>query len=126
MGTALNDFNVTSAFADGVSAYFSGWGWPALTVALTLIYFFSHYAFASLTAHFIAMYAPCPGGVYDASPRHLVRSAGYTNLPASLTHYGTPGPIVFAANYVSCGGWWKVGLLVSVTNLSIRTGVGLV
>ena len=51
--------------------------------------------------------------------------AFYTNLSASLTHYGTThSPIIFAAGYVTHGHWWRIGLLISVANLAIWTVVG--
>jgi len=51
----------------------------------------------------------------------------FTNLAAGLTHYGTlPAPIVFGAGYVSQNQWWKIGFLVSLVNLTIWLGVGMV
>jgi len=50
----------------------------------------------------------------------------FTNLSASLTHYGTtPAPIIFSAGYVSPGAWWRMGLLMSFINLAIWTSAGL-
>lgn len=130
MGEALNDFGLTTLFARWVSLHFTGWTWPALFFAILLIYFYAHYAFASITAHFLSMYAPFLAVVVAAgAPAPLVAYAlaFSTNLSASLTHYGTtPAPIVFAADYVSHGKWWLVGLLISFVNLAIWGAVGLV
>ena len=129
MGEALNDFGLTSVFARWTSGHFAGWEWPALMAAVVVIYFYVHYAFASLTTHFVSLYAPFLAIlVASGAPAALAAyaMAFYTNLSASLTHYGTtPSPIVFAAGYVSTGLWWKVGLLISFVNLAIWTSVGL-
>ncbi|HEY4579695.1 MAG TPA: anion permease, partial [Candidatus Acidoferrales bacterium] len=51
--------------------------------------------------------------------------AYFSNLAASLTHYGTtPAPIIFGAGYMSQGTWWKLGLTVSVMNIVIWSVVG--
>lgn len=130
MGEALNDFGITSQFAHWVSSHFAGWTWPALFCAILLIYFYAHYAFASITTHILSMYAPFVAVVVAAgAPAPLVAYALLfaANLSASLTHYGTtPAPIVFAADFVAHGEWWKIGLLISIVNLGVWTGVGLV
>jgi DASS family divalent anion:Na+ symporter len=76
------------------------------------------------------MYAPFVAVVVAAgAPAPLVAYALLfaANLSASLTHYGTtPAPIVFAADFVAHGEWWKIGLLISIVNLGVWTGVGLV
>ena len=129
MGEAISDFGLTTAFARWVSGHFAGWTWPAMMAVVVLIYFFSHYAFASITTHFISMYAPFVAVLLAAgAPPPLVAYAMifYTNLSASLTHYGTtPAPMVFAAGYVSHGHWWKIGLIVALVNLTIWSAVGL-
>jgi DASS family divalent anion:Na+ symporter len=129
MGEALNEFGITSAFAAWVSGHFPGWHWPLLMGVVCFIYFYSHYAFASITTHFISMYVPFLAVLLAAgAPAPLIAYAllFYTNLSASLTHYGTThAPIVFGAGYVSHGLWWRVGLLASAVNLAVWTGVGL-
>ena len=97
---------------------------------VVLLFFYTHYLFASVTTHIISMYAPFLAILIAAgAPAPLVAFslAFYANLSASLTHYGTtPGPILFAAGYVSHGTWWRVGLLVSFVNLAVWSSVGLI
>ena len=53
--------------------------------------------------------------------------AFFSNLCATLTHYGTtPGPIYFGADYVPQTAWWRLGLLASFVNIPIWVGVGLI
>ena len=103
--------------------------WPALMAVIVLIYFYVHYAFASLTSHFISLYAPFLAVLLTAgapAPLAAYAMAFYTNLSASLTHYGTThSPIVYSAGYISIGLWWKIGLLISFVHLAIWTVVGL-
>ena len=56
LGTALNEAGVTKALAEGVGRMFGGHGWMGLFAIALLIYFFAHYAFASIAAHLIAMF----------------------------------------------------------------------
>jgi len=52
--------------------------------------------------------------------------AFFSNLFASLTHYGTaPAPILFGGGHVTLGAWWRVGAIVSVVNIAIWLGIGL-
>jgi DASS family divalent anion:Na+ symporter len=83
-----------------------------------------------MTTHMIALYVPFLAILLTSgAPAALAAYAlmFYTNLSASLTHYGTThSPIIFAAGYVSVGRWWRVGLLISFVNLAIWTVVGFV
>ncbi len=81
---------------------------------LLLIYFYAHYGFASITAHATAMYTPFLVVILAAgAPPYLavLSLAYFSNLDASLTHYGTtPAPIYFGAGYVKQRTWWLLGL----------------
>jgi DASS family divalent anion:Na+ symporter len=128
LGKALNDAGVTTAVANGVADLFRGAGWVALFAAALLIYFYAHYAFASITAHILAMY---PAFLVVLAAQHaplglvVYAFACFTNLAAGLTNYGTtPSPMFFAHGYVSMKTWWKVGLIVSFANILIWSTVG--
>lgn len=129
MGEAINEYGLTTAFASSAAAAFGGWTWPALMVAIVLMYFYAHYFFASNTTHMVAMFLPFSTLLVAAgAPAELVvfSLAIYVNLSACLTHFGTtPGPILYSTGYVSVGRWWKVGLLISFVHLAIWGSVGL-
>jgi DASS family divalent anion:Na+ symporter len=128
LGKALNAAGVTTAFAKAVGQAFGGAGWVTLLAIALPVYFYSHYAYASITAHILAMYSPFLAVLAaKGAPLGLAvyAFACYTNLAAGLTHYGTtPGPMYFAHGYVSLGRWWKVGAAVSVLNLAIWSSAG--
>jgi DASS family divalent anion:Na+ symporter len=128
LGTALNEFGVTKAFAQGVSDQFSTLSWMGLLAVALLIYFYAHYAFASITTHILAMFAPFVGVLLaKGAPAGLTffSFACFSNFAAGLTHYGTtPTPMFFASDYVSMKNWWKVGFVVSLANLAVWSTVG--
>jgi len=128
LAQALNDSGVTTAFAKGVGDTFQSYSWPALFAICIVVYFYAHYAFASITAHILAMFPPflavllargCPPGLAVYS------FACLANVSACLTNYGTtPAPIFFAQGYVSLKKWWQIGAIASVANLIIWTTAG--
>ncbi|MCA1594289.1 MAG: anion permease [Acidobacteria bacterium] len=129
MAEALGETGITKRFAEASAAFTSGWTWWAALGLLLLVYFYAHYAFASITAHATAMYTPFLVVILAAgAPAYLavLSLAYFSNLNASLTHYGTtPAPIWFGAGYVRQRTWWLLGLLVSVPNIIIWSVVGL-
>jgi DASS family divalent anion:Na+ symporter len=123
MAEALGETGITKRFADAAGGYTSGWPWLAAFAVLLLIYFYAHYAFASITAHATAMYTPFLLVILAAgAPPYLavLSLAYFSNLDASLTHYGTtPAPIYFGAGYVTQRKWWWLGLLASLINIPV-------
>jgi divalent anion:Na+ symporter, DASS family len=131
LGVLLNEAGVIKVFAkqagDGLRDL--GLSREFLFLTLLLIFFYAHYAFASITAHILAMYPAfiavmlalgIPAGLAAVS------LAYFANLCAGLTHYGTtPGPIIFGTGYVTRGIWWRVGFLMSVVNVALFLAVGL-
>ena len=128
MGEALNNTGATTAFAGWVGSWFIGVPWSVVLLLTLLIYFYVHYAFASITTHVLALYpafAVMLIGVGVPPGLTAYSLACLANLTAGLTHYGTTtGPIVFAERYVTFGEWWRVGFAVSIANLAIWLTVG--
>jgi len=116
------------AFADGIGAWFGDTSWPVLFAVALLIYFYAHYAFASITAHLLAMYPPFLAVlVLKGAPLGLVAFsfACFVNFSSGLTNYGTtPSPMFFAQDYVSMKDWFRVGAVVSLANILIWATVG--
>jgi DASS family divalent anion:Na+ symporter len=128
MASFLGQFGLIKWFSDRVAPLFSGTGWLPGMIGLSLTYFYTHYFFASMTAHVSAMYAPFLAVAIDlgAPPVLAALVLGFfSSLFASLTHYGTaPAPILFGSGHVSLGTWWKTGLVVSFVNIGIWLSVG--
>jgi len=123
MAEALGETGITKRFAEAAASFTVGWKWWLALGLLLLIYFYAHYGFASITAHATAMYVPFLVVVLAAgTPPYLavLSLAYFSNLDASLTHFGTtPAPIYFGAGYVKQRTWWTLGLLVSLITIPI-------
>jgi DASS family divalent anion:Na+ symporter len=128
MAEALGETGLTKRFADAVAGLTGGWSWWAALIGLLIVYFYAHYGFASITAHATAMYAPFLAVIVAAGAPPLLAAlllAYFSNLDASLTHYGTtPAPIYFGAGYVSQPTWWRLGLLASIPNILLWIVIG--
>jgi len=128
MGEILNATGTTKLFAETVGGWFVGIPWVAVLLAILIIYFYTHYAFASITAHVLAMFPPFVVLLVSIGvpPQLAVYSLlCLANLPAGLTHYGTTtGPILFGVGYVSFADWWRVGFIVSLVNVAIWLTIG--
>jgi divalent anion:Na+ symporter, DASS family len=128
MGDALNKTGSTTAFAASVGGWFAGWPWMGVLLATLVVYFYAHYAFASITAHMLAMFPPFVVmliGLGTPPALAVYALACTANLTAGLTHYGTTtAPIVFAEGYVAQRDWWRVGFVASVVNFVVWTTIG--
>ena len=128
MAEALGQTGLTKRFAESAAGLTTGWKWWLALATLLLIYFYAHYVFASITAHATAMFVPFLIVILAAgAPAYLavLSLAYFSNLGASLTHYGTtPAPIYFGAGYTSQRSWWTLGLITSVVTILIWSIVG--
>jgi DASS family divalent anion:Na+ symporter len=128
MAGALGQSGLTKRFAEAAAGFTAGWLWGIALAALLLLYFYAHYGFASITAHVTAMYTPFLVVILAAGapPLLAVLSLAYfSNLNASLTHYGTtPAPIYFGARYVTQREWWTYGFVASLATIAIWSVVG--
>jgi divalent anion:Na+ symporter, DASS family len=128
MSSFLEKFGFIGWFSQAMGNFVSGWSWHYGFLCLSLIYFYSHYFFASNTAHVSSMYAAFLAvSISVGTPPMLAALvlAFFSSIFSSMTHYGTtPAAILFAAGYVPIHTWWWVGLVVSFANLIIWLGGG--
>lgn len=128
MATQLGELGLLAWFSERVSGLLGDVHWIPAFVTLSLIYFYVHYLFASNTAHVSAMYAPFLAlALAVGTPPALAALllAFFSNLFASLTHYGTAAaPILFGSGNVDIVTWWRLGALISVVNITIWLGAG--
>jgi DASS family divalent anion:Na+ symporter len=130
MAEQLNEQGVIGLISHSVFRHIHGWPWPVTLAALSIAYLYAHYTFASMTAHVSALF---PGFLAAAlaagvpAPVAVWPLAFFSNLNAGITHYGTgSAPVYFGAGYVAQNQWWTIGFVVSVVNLAIWLGVGLI
>ncbi len=128
LASYLNEFGFISWFSELASRVLANPNWLLTFLGLSLVYFYSHYLFASNTAHVGSMYAPFLAISVAAGTPPLLAAlvlAFFSNLFSSMTHYGTgPSPIYFGSGYVEIGDWWRIGGLISVMNILIWLGIG--
>jgi len=128
MASFLNSLGLIPWFSEMMGARVEGIPWVPAFLILSLVYFYSHYLFASNTAHVSAMYAAFLAvAVVVGTPPLLAALvlAFFSNLFSSMTHYGTgPAPVLFGAGYVEMGDWWRLGFIISVVNIVIWLGIG--
>ncbi|WP_251975844.1 DASS family sodium-coupled anion symporter [Salinicola avicenniae] len=129
----LNALGVIAWFAEGLreAIVASGIGWPWAAATLVLIFVFSHYLFASTTAHISAMmlaFLSVGVNLVPAAysvPFLLIMTAG-SAIMMTLTHYATgTSPIIYGSGYVTLGRWWGVGFVMCLMELAVFTVVGL-
>lgn len=131
MATFLNKLGLISWLAEslrgGIQAMGLNWVWGCALLALAYIY--SHYMFASGTAHVTAMFgAFYAAGVALGAPPMLYALilAAATDIMMSLTHYASgSSPVIYGSNYVTMGEWWKAGFIMSVFEILVFCTVGV-
>lgn len=128
MAGFLNKLGMIPWFSKVVGGSMAGHGWQFGFLVLALTYFYAHYFFASMTAHVGAMYAAFLGVAITLGAPPMLAAlvlCFFSNLHASMTHYGTgPAAAMFGMGYVPIGTWWRLGFIVSVVNILIWVGIG--
>lgn len=128
MASQLNSLGLIPWFGEQMGASVEGYSWIGAFLILSLAYFYSHYLFASNTAHVSAMYAAFLIIAIAAGTPPMLAAlvlAFFSNLFSSMTHYGTgPAPVFFGSGYVEMQDWWKTGFIVSLINIVIWLGIG--
>ena len=128
MASQLGELGLLAWFTDRVSGVLATGHWLPAFLSLSLIYFYVHYFFASNTAHVSAMYAPFLALALAVGTPPVLAAlvlGFFSNLFASLTHYGTAAaPILFGSGNVDIGTWWRLGALISLVHIAIWLGAG--
>lgn len=132
MATMLGKLGVTKFLADelGIIASNMGLSEISIMIFLSLAFLYSHYFFASTTAHISAMFfvfysAGLALGVPPLLYAFIMITA--SNVMMSITHYATgTAPVIFGTNYVTINRWWGVGFILSVVNMLVMISVGFV
>jgi DASS family divalent anion:Na+ symporter len=128
----LNKMGVIAWASNGMrdAIVASGTGWGAAASVLVLAFVFSHYLFASTTAHISAMmFAFLSVGAALVPSEYLVlfllMMTAASGIMMTLTHYATgTSPIIFGSGYVTMGLWWKVGFIMCLFELAVFAVVG--
>lgn len=128
MADQLNKLGFIPWLSKLIAHSLGGFSWPIVLVLIILFFFYSHYLFASATAHVSAMYAALLGVAVAAGAPPLFSAlmlGFFGNLLASTTHYSSgPAPILYASGYVSQKRWWLMNLVLGIVYFIIWIGLG--
>lgn len=130
MAEGLNQLGFVGWFSQNVQHEVGALPWIWAFPLIILIYYYSHYIFASATAHVAAMYSAllAVSLAVGIEGKLAALMLGFTgSIYGVLTHYGHgPAPILFGIGYVSLKDWWRLGFLFSIIYLLIWMGTGAV
>jgi DASS family divalent anion:Na+ symporter len=130
MATQLNKLGVIAWFSTSIQDLIThaGMGWAGASALLVVVFLYSHYFFASTTAHITAMMgAFLAVGLAMGAPAmpFVLMMAAASSIMMTLTHYATgTSPVIFGSHYVTLGEWWRAGFLMSLVNLAVWALVG--
>lgn len=128
MANQLNELGFIPWLSKSISGSLGGLSWPIVLIILVLFYFYSHYLFASSTAHVSAMYSALLGVAIatGAPPLYSALMLGFFgNLMASTTHYSSgPAPILYSAGYVTQNRWWTMNAILAIFYFIVWLGIG--
>jgi L-tartrate/succinate antiporter len=114
LADGLNRVGFVKWFADAVAAHMVGFAPFTVMLVLVLVFFFTHYLFASITAHvtallpvMLAVGATIPGIDMPVFALLLCLTLGIMGI---LTPYATgPSPVYYGSGYLSAKDYWKLG-----------------
>lgn len=128
MASALNTLGFIPWLSQTIGNSLHGMNWFVVLVILVLAYFYSHYFFASSTAHVSAMYAAFLAVALAAHVPPMLAAlmlGFFGNLMAATTHYSSgPAPILFGSGYVKQSDWWRLNFILGLIYIVIWVGVG--
>jgi L-tartrate/succinate antiporter len=106
-------------FAEAVASQMSGFSPLNAILLLLVINFFSHYMFASITAHVTAMIPvllAIGSTIPDMNMRHLaLLLCLQLGIMGIITPYGTgPSPVYYGSGYLSSADYWRLGAVFGV------------
>ncbi|AGW12876.1 anion permease [Megalodesulfovibrio gigas] len=116
-------------FAGTASAYMQGFSPTATLLGLVVLFFVSHYMFASVTAHVAALLPvmlaaamAVPGLDMTVASMALCATLGIMGI---ITPYGTgPSPIYFGSGYIKSKEFWYLGFIFGTIFLAVFLLVG--
>jgi L-tartrate/succinate antiporter len=130
LADGLSKVGFVKWFADTVASGMSGTTPLVATIALVLVFFFTHYLFASVTAHVTAMLpvmlavgTTIPGLDLGQFALLLVLTLGIMGI---LTPYATgPSPVYYGSGYLPARHYWILGAVFGVIYIAAFLLIGL-
>ncbi len=128
MANFINELGLVTWFSKQIQTRVAGLHWFTAFAVLSILYFYSHYFFASVVAHIGSMYLPFLLLCIAAGTPPIIAAlalAFLSSLFGGLTHYGCgPAPIFFGSGYIKIIDWWRLGFFASLINFTIYFIIG--
>jgi L-tartrate/succinate antiporter len=130
LADGLNRVGFVKWFADGVAASMVGYSPFAAMIVLVLVFYFTHYLFASITAHvtallpvMLAVGMTIPGLDMAQFSLLLCLTLGIMGM---LTPYATgPSPVYYGSGYLPARDYWIMGGVFGVIFIAAFLLIGL-
>ena len=130
MASCLNKFGLIPWFSNKVVDVVGAMGlsWQPAFLVVVLLYFYSHYLFASGAAHIGAMYTAFLSVAVACGSPPLVSAlvlGMLSNIMGCMTTYGIgSAPPIFGTGYVPLNKWYILGGILSAYYLVVWLGLG--
>jgi len=119
LADGLNRVGFVKWFADAVAAHMGGFSPFTAMILLVLVFYFTHYLFASITAHvtallpvMLAVGATIPGLDMAEFALLLCLTLGIMGV---LTPFATgPSPVYYGSGYLPSKDYWRLGAIFGV------------
>jgi len=130
LADGLNKVGFVKWFADTMGAYMTGYTPLVAMLLLVLVFYFTHYLFASVTAHvtallpvMLAVGASIPGIDMAAFALLLCLTLGIMGI---LTPFATgPSPVYYGSGYLPSKDYWRLGAVFGVLFIAVLLAVAL-
>jgi L-tartrate/succinate antiporter len=124
LADGLNRVGFVKWFADTVGAHMGGFSPFAAMLVLVLVFYFTHYMFASITAHVTAMLpvmlavgATIPG---MNMPEYALLLCLTLGIMGVLTPFATgPSPVYYGSGYLPAKDYWRLGAIFGVLFIAV-------
>jgi L-tartrate/succinate antiporter len=130
LADGLNKVGFVQWFAELVASHMGGYSPTMAMVTLVLVFFFTHYLFASITAHvtallpvMLAVGATVPGIDMAQFALMLCLTLGIMGI---LTPYATgPSPVYYGSGYLPAADYWRLGAIFGVIFIAAMLVIGM-
>jgi len=128
LADGLSKVGFVKWFADSVGTQVVGFSPTAVVVVLVAVFFFTHYLFASVTAHATAMLPVMLAvgmGIPGVDIRTLALMLSLTlGIMRILTPYATgPSPVYFGSGYIPSRDYWRLGAIFGLIYFAVFMAV---
>jgi L-tartrate/succinate antiporter len=124
LADGLNRVGFVKWFADSIASHLTGFPPFAVMIVLVLVFFFTHYLFASITAHvtallpvMLAVGSTIPGMNMPQFALLLCLTLGIMGV---LTPYATgPSPVYYGSGYLPSKDYWRLGAVYGLIFIAL-------